>query len=628
MDHVQQIRGGGHRAPPLVLSLALLSLALLSLGGGRSPLSGQTVRGETVDQTTLAPVEGALALLIDANGQEIDGALSNAAGRFILRGKIPGQYTVRAERIGYRTTTTDPFTLESSQLFGIRMEMGETAIQLEELLIEGEQRCVVRPEEGLQVARVWEEARKALTVQDWTDREGLYRFQMFGYQRDLDPGALRVRAETRHVTTGVARSPIQSLPAEDLMANGFIRHQEDGSLKYFGPDAPVLLSDIFLDTHCFRLTEDSDQPSAVGLAFEPVRRGEIKDVLGTLWLDRETGNLEFLEYRYTWAQYPEAQGVARGRVEFEGLPNGSWIVRNWWIRMPMLARDITRATGGRTGVYVSGIREVGGGITEISALDRHVLGQAEGGMVSGLVWDSTRYRPLEGARIYLSGTSYSAITDAQGRFLLDGLSEGVFTAAFTHPRLDTLGVRSKGVEVEITPGELTEVLLGVPSEGSILEDACRDQERPLGSAVVSGVVRAAEDGRPMPQAMVRLEWQEVNRLGRDRLSGQNKWFETPTDAKGRFTVCSVPSEELIVIRATFMDHESDTVSISVLEGTYTVVDLKIQVSPKSTEPLLHTVLNSTDPPPSYSFIPTGGPRTSCRMIAFWSSLTEPSPNNS
>ena len=29
------------------------------------------------------------------------------------------------------------------------------------------------------------------------------------------------------------------------------------------------------------------------------------------------------------------QGVARGRVDFEQLPNGAWVIRRWWIRMPL-----------------------------------------------------------------------------------------------------------------------------------------------------------------------------------------------------------------------------------------------------------------------------------------------------
>lgn len=564
-------KGGGRGALPLKLFI-LFSL----LGTGLVPrAAAQTVRGQILDKATLAPLEGVLVLLIDQTEREVDGALTNAAGRFLLKGTTKGTYFVRTDRIGYESVTSDPFNLDPGQTFGIELEAGQTAIQLEELRVEGEQKCVVRPEEGMEVARVWDEARKALTVQAWTEREGTYRFQVVGYQRDMDPNTRRIQREDRRVNTSLSRNPIRSLPVADLLANGFIRDAEDGSLNYFGPDASVLLSDGFLDTHCFRLTENEARPSIIGLTFEPVRQSSFRDVLGTLWLDRETGALQHLEYGYTWSRFAEAQGLARGRVEFEALPNGAWIVKKWWIRMPLLARDLSRAGGGRTGIYVSGIRETGGEIARISTVDRETIARAEGGSVLGLVWDSTRSQPLEGARVYLSGTSFHEFTDAQGRFLIDGVPEGAFTAGFIHPRLDALAIIPHGVEVEVASGEVTEVVLGVPSELSILLEACKNEERRWGTAVVAGVVRDKASGDSILGAEVRLDWQEVQRMGPGHLGAQNKWVAVTTDGDGRFTVCSVPSNELIVIQASFMDQRSDTLQLRVTEDSYTVVELEL-----------------------------------------------------
>lgn len=580
--------GGGR------IALPLLSLALGLLGWVTPPcnLAAQTVQGQLLDRDTQAPVEGALVLLLGTQGEEEDGYLTNAAGRFLLRAPRPGTYTVRADRIGYESVTSDPFTLTSSQLFGLRLEMKETAIQLDELRVEGEQQCVVRPEEGMDLARVWEEARKALTAQDWTDREGMYRFQVVMYERDLDPGSYRVKSETRRVTTGVSRSPIRSAPAAELMEKGFMQRASDGGWEYFGPDAAVLLSDEFLDSHCFRLRSGQDNPGSLGLAFEPVRGSDHPDIRGTLWLDRETAALQFLEFGYTWADYAEAQGVARGRVEFQGLPNGAWIVRKWWIRMPELAQDLSVAEAGRTGVYVAGIREAGAEVAQISTLDRQRIAQMERGFLTGLVWDSTRYGPLAGANVFLSGTSYAAVTDAEGRFLMQGVPEGVFTAAFTHPRLDTLGVLATGVNVEIKPGEASEVLLAVPSSGSILVEACRGEERMWGSGVIGGVVRDGGSGEPIPRATVRLDWQEVSHAGQGRVAGQNRWFETSTDAEGRYTVCSVPGDHLIVIRASFMDRKGDTVHVRSPSDSYTVVNLSIPLPPGMLRPASGAVVPS------------------------------------
>ena len=607
--------GGGRRALPLFVFLAVAA-GLTPTGSPR--LSAQTVQGQLVNRETIEPVEGALVLLLSAQGEEHDGYLTNAAGRFILRAPGPGTYIVRAERIGFETSTSEALTLAPGQMFGLRMEMGEVAIQLDELRVEGEQRCVVRPEEGMDLARVWEEARKALTVQEWTEREGMYRFQVVNYEREMDQGAQRILGETQRVRDGVATSPIRSRPAEELMAQGFVQQSEDGGWTYYGPDANVLLSDEFLDTHCFHLRFDQENEENLGLAFEPAHATNLYDIEGTLWLDRETAALRFLEFSYTQAPYQEAWGVANGRVEFEELPNGAWIVRKWWIRMPQLAQDLAVAGAGRTGIYVRGIREAGGEVTRISTLDRTEISRAERGFLSGLVWDSTGHGPLEGANVYLSGTTYSAVTGADGRFLMEGIPEGVFTAAFTHPRLDTLGVLPRGVEVEITPGEGSEVLLGVPRLGGILLEACRGQERPAGSAVITGVVRDQARGEPIPGASVRLEWLDAEILAPNRLGGQNRWVEASTDQEGRYTVCDAPGDQLIIAQATFLDHRSDTVHVRAPEDSYAVVDLVVELPPG---------LVRSGPLPSSSLFPQaqGGPEHLCEDDGLPEVLRRPVP---
>ncbi|TFH59044.1 MAG: hypothetical protein E4G90_10475, partial [Gemmatimonadales bacterium] len=432
-------------------AVASTLFAATLLAGPLQPAVAQSVLGQLLDSSTGAPVEGALVLLLTEGGEEAGGYLTNEAGRFVLEAPGPGTYTLRAERIGYQTITSDPFPLERAQRFGIQLETAQTAIQLEELRVEGSQQCVVRPGEGLQLASVWDEARKALTVQDWTEREGSYRFQVTRYERDLDPLGRTVQSESRQVISGVTGVPIRSLPAEDLMAQGFVRPSGNGGYEYYGPDASVLLSDQFLDTHCFRLRLSGDRPLDVGLAFEPVRLGGIPDISGTLWLDAKTSELRVLEYIYSWTPWEEARGAARGRVEFESLPSGAWVIRNWGIQMPLVAMDMSMALMQRTeGIRLRGIREVGGGITRFTSLERGEASEVPKGVLEGQVWDSTRQVPLAGATVFLSGTQYFAETDAGGNFLFPDLPEGVFRAAFSHPRLDSLGVFSAGVEVEIT----------------------------------------------------------------------------------------------------------------------------------------------------------------------------------
>lgn len=550
------------------LAVILAAGALAAIPGSSA---AQTVVGQLLDADSRAPVEGALLLLLDQGGSEVGGFLSNQNGRFMIRAPGPGTYTVRAERIGYETVDSDPFRLEVTGQVGINLETAQTAIELEEIRIEGTQRCVVHPAEGLQLAGVWEEARKALTVQNWTEREGRYRFQITRYERMLDETG-RVESETRQTQSGVAASPIRSLPAEDLMAEGFIRPTPDRGWEYFGPDASVLLSDQFLDSHCFSLTMDRNRPGSLGLHFEPVERSEFPDISGTLWLDAASARIEFLEYRYSWLPWVEGLGVARGRVEFESLPNGAWVIPRWWIRMPVMAEDISFNLQTRPRIRVVGIKEVGGEITQFSSMDRSVTVVAPTGMVEGLVWDSTSQAPLGGATVFLSGTQYAAETDAGGRFIMADLPGGTFTAVFTHPRLDSLGTHSSGVTVDIVPGELTSVQLGIPSGAASIEAICAEDELEDREGAVIGFVREEGGRAPVRGARITVSWSEFgSRAG--AIVEYPYSLETTSGPTGRYTACGVPPGTVVTVTASHEGRNTRPVRVTALSDGYTVVDL-------------------------------------------------------
>jgi len=550
---------------------ALMVAGLLAVSPG--PGVAQTVQGQLTDPDTGTPVEGALVLLLNEAGEEVGGYLTNQAGRFIIRAPEQGMFTLRAERIGYQTTTSDPFHLEGGQQFGIRLETTQTAIELDEIRVEGDQKCVVRPSEGLQLSAIWEEARKALTLQDWAEREGLYRFQVSNYEREMDADARVIKSETRRLRTGVSGSPIRSLPVEDLMSEGFVRYSENGGYDYYGPDASVLLSDPFLDTHCFSLTMDPTRADQVGLSFEPVSLGGAPDISGTLWLDGATAELRVLEYTYTWSPWSAARGTARGRVAFASLPNGAWVIRDWWIRMPQMGESFNFRISDTDRYYVAGIKEVGGEITRYTSLDRGETSQMLRGVLEGQVWDSIRQLPLAGATVFLSGTSYASETDPEGNFLIPDLPGGVFIASFTHPRLDSLGLFTQGVEVEIKPGEFTNVELQIPSASSLFASICPEEEYGARTGVVLGFVREADSETPVPGASVTVAW-KVYGAGsrRNFIEGSYEAIAT-SDSTGRYTACGVPRNTTLTIEASYDGRMSESLQARSSMDGHTVVNV-------------------------------------------------------
>lgn len=519
------------------------------------------------------PLPGVFVSLLDLEGRVVRSGLSNEAGRFVFPLARKDTFRVKAELMGRETRVSGTVAPGDRDYITVSLALPVHAIALDAIRVDSDARCRLRPDDASEIIRLWEEVRKALTVQAWSEREGLYRLDVSTYERDLDDAG-RVEREDRRGTSRVTRVPFASLPAQELTRGGFVRPLSEGGYEYHGPDAALLLSDDFLDTHCFRATRSLDHQGAVGLAFEPVRAGEFSDIRGTLWVDEVTAALRLIEFRYTQVPHAEGEGIAGGRVEFERLPDGAWMIQKWWIRAPILVRHHNLARAGDTGIRVAGIRETGGEVVGVSSLERRRITQVRRGSLRGVVWDSSASEPLVGATVYLVGTQHRVETDSAGRFMLNSVPDGLYTVGFTHARLDTLGFDPPGMEAEVTSGATVAVELAIPPMETLLLAACRNDEQENGGAVLSGTVTDEVRGGPVPGARVRMEWQEFTRVA-PVLQAVNRWLEVGTDSNGRYTACGVPIDVSIRIRAILLKSRGPEVEARFSEAAHQPLDLVI-----------------------------------------------------
>ena len=102
-----------------------------------------------------------------------------------------------------------------------------------------------------------------------------------------------MRSEQSRILRGqVFATPFRALAVENLLRNGFVRPDDEGSF-YYAPDAGILLSDPFLDTHCMSLEEGKDEAEGlIGLSFEPTEDRGVTDISGVLWLDPDPLDLD------------------------------------------------------------------------------------------------------------------------------------------------------------------------------------------------------------------------------------------------------------------------------------------------------------------------------------------------
>lgn len=320
----------GNAVGSVVLRLAAVALVLLVPGG---PVAAQVVRGAVVDKFSREPVVSGIVVLLGDDGAELDRVLTDATGRFLLRSRVAGEHRLRTLIIGFQPWESQAFALAAGQTVQRDVELELLRVALPPITVEAERTCVTRPGEGELAAALWEEVKKAVSATTLAAESRRYRFRTRTREQFVDRVGVTQTDTVFPLAPGYRAWPFASLDPELLSRRGFVQ-QDVGGPVFYGPDAVLLVSDIFLDDHCFRVRRrDNDQE--LGLLFEPVGGRRVPEIEGVLWLDRESTALRRLEWRYRnippWAR----QGQPSGSIEFSQLPDGAWFVRGWTLRAPV-----------------------------------------------------------------------------------------------------------------------------------------------------------------------------------------------------------------------------------------------------------------------------------------------------
>jgi hypothetical protein len=539
-----------------VVTFAVAALLL----AGASTLGAQTLRGELLDGGSGRPIDGAVVVLVGADGKRVAGVLSDAAGRFLLRAPAPGRYLVRVERIGFRRLESAP--LEFAPGAELRQQF---VLQTEPIALEGlavsvraDQRCLRRVGDGHATARIWDEAQKALNAVEITREQKLTRFDVALFTREVDVRMGTVLRENVRILSSASEQPFRSVPIERLVSEGFVKVYPDSTI-YLAPDAHVLLSEEFLRTHCFRAQRGSgERVGMLGLAFEPVRERRVPEVRGVLWLDEASSELRDLEYSYVNAPVPAQPEHMGGSVVFRRLPSGAWIVERWVIRMPRqvdapprAASALRERTPPRWAIQLARLRtmiEEGG---EILAFHdgRDETRLAQRASVEGVVFDSLTATPLAGATVFLSGTGFSAVTDSAGRFRIEGLPFGrSYEVSFHHPLWKKLGLVPETRVIEPESADPVRVDLAVPGADRLLELLCSEGSIRNGRGAVFGYVWDGATGAMLADREVAIQWDEPKLRIRQVTALEGVVRSTE---EGAFLICGVPVGRTLRIEARF-----------------------------------------------------------------------------
>ncbi len=304
----------------------------------------QAIRGTVLQADSSSRAPGVIVVASDERGQVVARTLSTDVGDFDLQLPGAGKYTVRLLRVGFRPTAVPVFEVPASGTQGLRLVLGTETVVLSAVTVRTENVCGSTEDTGRVLAQIWEEARKALTATELSTGSRVLDVEWQAFQFLMDRAGNRSRDQYVLLHRGATERPFVSVSADSLLRDGYV--VTDGNdLVYRAPDAAALLSDEFAATHCFRVEPPAGGRSQwVGVAFRPTpARDRMREIMGTVWLDRATAELRLLEFAYTNLPPEAGDAGIGGYVEYVRLATGHWLVARWAIRTPHM---VVRTVGG------------------------------------------------------------------------------------------------------------------------------------------------------------------------------------------------------------------------------------------------------------------------------------------
>lgn len=331
-----------------------------------STASAQEVFGTLRRADIDAPARGAVVVAERlGDGKVIARTVTGAQGTWRLR-LTTDRLVLRALRIGFEPYVLDTVQLAAAERRELSAVLPGTSVVLPTVRTATDDRCRVRPESASLVARLFDQARTALTASQLISLDGPLetRVRVTDETWSHDEKKLLEVSHREYVSDSLR--PYGTASVDSLLEFGFVtRHRErlfgssremEVAVDYRVPSVDFFVDGRFLADYCLHLADArEDHPEWIGVGFRPAGTRRITQIEGTLWLDRHTAELRRLEFGYAGLEGSELRIAPGGWLQFTRLPTGLWFVNRWALRMPALGT--WAETSGRTTIIVT-IRNV------------------------------------------------------------------------------------------------------------------------------------------------------------------------------------------------------------------------------------------------------------------------------
>ena len=522
-------------------------------------LGAQTVRGTVVDPGG-QPVVGVIATLLDSASTIVARALSDAAGQFRLSAPRSGVYRVRTLRIGYRPSVSAALELAPGADATRRIVLDAIPLSLDTIRVDDRSVCRSRAADSTAIVfEAWEQVRAAITATELTAGGRDLLTTTVAYERTLDAGGRRIRTQRATVNSGNVRSPWLAQAPDKLRREGYVVASPGDSTTFYAPGLDMLSAPEFVEDHCLRIGRDRD-PRLLAIEFEPTpQRRRISEIKGTIWLDRASSELRRLAFSYVNVP-PAPSRFAGGEMAFARMRTGGWVISRWSIQMPLfdqvsLAPSVGRVLGQRE-VRVSEIRVAGGELAAVVS-GRDTVWSHPPVTLTGRVLDSLSRDPVVRARVTLQGTPLGGMTDDRGRFAIEGVVPGEYTAELRTPGLDSLNAVQTTPVVVADSAATVEIRALSPRQ---FEAALCGAQRLQEPGIVSGTVRPAAGDSIPPNTRVTASWAvfglRQGAAGQGTVTHERRSLDARVASNGLFRLCGVPVNTALSIAASGAGAES------------------------------------------------------------------------
>ena len=303
-----------------------------------SSLLAQATHAQVVRGTAITPdsalVPGVIVTLLDEKGTAVARALADDGGSFTMKAPSTGTYHIEAKRLAFRPTIDKPIALEEGRVLLHTLVLTGSPVRLAGVQVTAEQRCEATLDSVSAAFSVWEEARKALRSSQLTRLTRAYKADVTTFVRRQSAAETRFRVTDSTTRIGMPLRPFSSMPPEELAAKGYVTRGANSQV-FHAPDEDVLLSDEFAATHCLRLLPDSADKDVVRLGFAPIPGRKEPEIAGVLSIDRVSAELRRLDFSFVNVPATDVVGAPGGQIVFRHLSEGSWMIEQWAIWLPV-----------------------------------------------------------------------------------------------------------------------------------------------------------------------------------------------------------------------------------------------------------------------------------------------------